>query len=82
MKCWEIKHCIFEGTNPEESKCPPHMNQCGCWEYDWITFYKQMPECKEKIEWKEIMLENCPNCVVYKHKNKAIDKVLRQLIKV
>lgn len=66
MKCYEIKNCTFNGTDPEKSKCPPHRLQIGCWEHDWISFYKNMPDCTEKLEWREIMLKACPVCEVYK----------------
>jgi hypothetical protein len=66
MKCYEIKECLFNGTSPNESKCPPYKLQIGCWEYDWASFYNSMPECKEKLEWLEEMLKNCPACVVYR----------------
>lgn len=78
MKCYEIKNCSFNGTDPENSKCPPHRLQIGCWEYDWAGFYKVMPDCKEKLEWREVMLNNCPVCGVYKlHEAEMKDMLFR-----
>ena len=80
MKCYEIKNCPFNGTEHATSKCPPHKLKVGCWEYDWVSFYNKMPECEEKLEWKEVMLSKCPNCEVYRlHENdmKAILEGLR-----
>jgi len=79
MKCYEIKNCIFNGTNHFESKCPPHKLQLGCWEYDWVSFYKAMPDKKEKLEWRQTMLENCPNCVIYSKHKEEIDIILNGL---
>lgn len=79
MNCWELKDCIFNKMEPQESKCPVYKQQCGCWEFDWVSFYNQMPECKEKEEWKKIMLTNCPECVVYKHKKENLEAILDSL---
>lgn len=79
MKCFEIKKCPFNGTNPKKSKCPPHRLQIGCWEYDWVSFYKAMPDGEEKENWRKIMLEECPYCEVYKTNKSDIDKFLKGL---
>lgn len=79
MKCYEIKNCCFNGTDPKEAKCQPYQLQIGCWEYDWVSLYKVMPDCDEKYEWREIMLVNCPNCEVYKLHKVEMDSVLERL---
>lgn len=79
MRCYEVKKCYFNGTNPAGSKCPPHREQVGCWEYDWLSFYAGMPDCAEKYEWRETMLKICPECQVYKLHKPEIDGFLRGL---
>ncbi len=79
MKCYEIKNCIFSGTNHCDSKCPPHKLQLGCWEYYRVSFYKSMPDNKEKLGRRQVMLDNCPNCVVYSSHKKDIDIILNGL---
>lgn len=76
MKCYEIKNCPFKGTAPDMSKCPPYRLQIGCWEYDWASFYKNMPDCKEKLEWREVMLKNCSVCEVYKLHEMEMKEIL------
>ncbi|HYF83493.1 MAG TPA: hypothetical protein VEB00_10765 [Clostridia bacterium] len=79
MNCYEMKNCCFNGTNPQGSKCPPHQMQIGCWEYDWLSFYTIMLECEEKYKWRDIMLEKCPECVVYCLHKHEIDRILEGL---
>jgi len=79
MKCYEIKNCCFNGTEHVTSKCPPHKFKIGCWEYDWVSFYNKMPECKEKLEWREIMLNKCPKCEVYEIHKDDMEKILQGL---
>jgi hypothetical protein len=81
LKCWEIKNCPFNNTDPQKSTCPPHKNNCGCWEYDWVGFYNQMPDCEEKLQWRLAMLSNCKECEVYKYKELELDKILNDLEK-
>lgn len=79
MKCWEIKECCFEGTDPTESKCPPYVLQISCWEYDWVSFYRAMPDCEEKMEWRDVMLSDCPNCPVYTLHEGHLSEILEGL---
>jgi hypothetical protein len=79
MKCCELKNCCFNGTDPKESICQPYQLQIGCWEYDWVALYKDMPDCNEKYKWRDVMLNGCPACIVYKiHKDK-MDQILEGL---
>lgn len=80
-KCWDIKQCPFRGTNPEKSKCGAYKTQVGCWEYDWVGFYNEMPDCAGKIEWRNTMLDGCPRCEVYSLHKKEMDSVLEGLRK-
>ncbi|MTI65118.1 MAG: hypothetical protein FH753_00760 [Firmicutes bacterium] len=79
MKCYEIKKCPFNGTDNSKSKCSPHKLQIGCWEYNWVSFYKKIPECNEKLKWREEMLKRCLNCEIYPLYKKDIDKFLKGL---
>lgn len=79
MKCYEIKNCSFNGTDPAKSRCQPHQLQIGCWEYDWVSLYKSMPECVEKYEWRDVMLDGCPDCAVYKLHKEEMDNILEGL---
>lgn len=79
MKCYEIKNCVFNGKDHKESKCPPHKLQVGCWEYDWVSYYNEMPDCEEKLEWRDFMINNCTKCKIYElHKNE-VDNFLEGL---
>ncbi|MBS4537495.1 hypothetical protein GOQ27_03420 [Clostridium sp. D2Q-11] len=79
MKCYEIKNCPFKGTDHSTSKCPPHKLKVGCWEYDWVSYYNKMPECNEKLEWREVMLKRCTNCKVYKLHREDMNVILEAL---
>jgi len=79
MKCYELKNCCFNGTDPKESKCQPYQQQIGCWEYDWVSLYKSMADCEEKYEWREFMLEKCPKCTVYKLHKEEVNHILEGL---
>lgn len=79
MKCYELTNCRFSGTVPEESKCPPHKMQITCWEYDWLSFYASLPDCDEKYDWRDIMLNDCPLCPVYELHKSEIDTMLDSL---
>lgn len=79
MKCYELKGCYFNGTDPRESKCPSHREQVGCWEYDWLSFYNSMPDCADKYEWRETMFKICPECEMYKLHKQSVDMFLKEL---
>jgi len=79
-KCYEIIKCPFYNTEPKKSNCPVYKEQIGCYRYNWGDFYKQMPEGKEKQDWKIIMLQNCPKCEVHKLHNKEVDSFLIDLM--
>ncbi len=79
MKCWEIRECIFKGTDPKESRCPPYELQISCWEYDWNRFYRAMPDCQEKLEWRDVMLTECPICLVYRLHKSYLSEILKGL---
>ena len=78
-KCYQIKNCPFNGTDPEDSKCPVYKKQIDCWEYDWISFYNQMTDCNEKIVWRDNMLKRCKNCKIFPLHRKKIKKILDKL---
>lgn len=82
MKCYELKKCPFKDTDSEGTMCPPYELGIGCWEYNWVEFYKEMPDCKAKEEWREIMLEKCPQCKVYEIHKKEVDEFLDGLREV
>lgn len=79
MKCWEIKCCCFKDTEPRQSKCQPHKLQIGCWEYDWVGFYNAMPDCDEKLEWRDVMFSDCPECPVYQAHKVDLGNILKGL---
>jgi len=79
MKCYELKNCCFNGTDPSVSKCQPHQLQIGCWEYDWVSYYNSMPECEEKYEWRDVMLNRCPGCQVYALHPEEMERILEGL---
>lgn len=79
MKCYELKNCCFNGTNSTESRCQPHQLQIGCWEFDWVDFYATIPDCDEKYEWRDVMLNGCPVCIVYKLHKDEMDRILEGL---
>jgi len=75
-KCLQIKNCPFIGIDPENSKYPVYENQIGCWEFNWISFYNKMPDCNEKILWRDEMLKKCKNCEIFSFHRKKIKKSL------
>ncbi len=79
MKCWEIKDCPFKDTDFRDSKCPSFKLQINCWEYDWVSFYQAMPDCEGKLEWRDVMLTECPNCFVCSLHRDAISKIVKGL---
>lgn len=81
MKCYRIKDCCFNGTEPKVSKCEPHRTQVGCWEYDWLAYFLAMPECDAKYEWRDVMLDECPNCPVYSLHHHEVERFLSGLKK-
>lgn len=64
-KCYEIVNCPMNGTAPKTAKCQVYREQTSCWTYDWKTLYHQMPEGKEKQQWRIHMLKHCPRCPSY-----------------
>jgi len=79
-KCYEIKNCPFyTGAVPAEVKCPVYDLKIGCWEYDWVSFYNQMPNSSEKTEWRCGMIEHCKTCEVYFDHKEEMDKIINQL---
>ncbi len=79
LKCYELINCPFNHTCHEKSKCPPHQNQMGCFEYDWVHFYNQMPDGEDKEQWKTFMLNKCPQCDVYQYHPEEINHMLKRL---
>lgn len=79
MKCYELKNCCYNGTDPKESCCQPHQLQIGCWEYDWVSLYISAPDGEEKYEWRDVMLNRCPGCEVYKLHKGDMDRILEGL---
>jgi hypothetical protein len=79
-KCYEINNCPFNtGEVPENAKCPPFDMKIGCWEYDWVSFYNEMSECKEKVEWCDSMINRCKQCKVYLEHKVEMDSILNKL---
>jgi hypothetical protein len=79
-KCYEINNCPFNtGKVPENTKCPPFDRKIGCWEYDWVSFYNKMPDCIEKIEWRNSMINRCKQCKVYLEHKVEMDSILNKL---
>lgn len=79
MKCYELKNCCFNGTDPEKSRCQPYKLQISFFEFDWVSLYRAMPDSDEKYEWRDVMLENCPQCEVYKLHKSEVERVLEGL---
>ena len=78
MNCYDIINCVFKGTNPKNAKCQVYREQIGCWEYHWSALYHQMPDGEEKQKWRLMMVDNCPQCPVYKkHQEKMEEKVMK-----
>jgi hypothetical protein len=78
-RCWEIKSCPFTGTDPAGAKCPAYASETPCWEYDWLSFYRGMPEGAGKAEWKRTMLEWCASCAVRRKHRSEVDAFVEQL---
>lgn len=80
MKCYEINNCPFNsGKVPENVKCPPFEKKIGCWEYDWAGFYNNLPDCNEKTEWRDGMINRCKQCKVYLEHKSVMDRILTKL---
>ena len=80
MKCYEINNCPFNtGKVPPNAICPPFDLKIGCWEYDWAGFYDKMPDCKEKIEWRDSMISRCMQCKVYLEHKEDMNLILNKL---
>ena len=61
-RCWEIKSCPFSGTDPADAKCPAYASQTACWEYDWLSFYRAMPDVLRRLKtWSHYILAADPN---------------------
>ena len=79
-KCYELLNCPFNaGEVPKGAKCPPFDLKIGCWEYDWSEFYNNMPDCKEKTEWRDGMIRRYKKCKVYQEHKDEMDLILEKL---
>ena len=79
-KCYQINNCPFNrGRVPASAKCPTFDLKIGCWEYDWVAFYSNMPDCKEKTEWREGMISRCKQCKVYLEHKAEMDLILNKI---
>jgi hypothetical protein len=78
-RCWDIKSCPFCETDPVDSRCPAYATQTPCWNYDWLSFYRAMPDGSEKAEWRRTMLEWCASCAVRKKHGEKIDAFMEKL---
>ncbi len=79
-ECWDIKEkCPFRVTDPADAKCPAFADQMSCWEFDWLDFYRAMPDGPEKEKWKYMMLEWCANCEIRDSHGMEVDSPLAKL---
>ncbi len=78
--CWDIKEeCPFRGSDLAEAKCPAFAGQVCCWEFDWLSFYRAMPDGPDKNEWKGMMLEWCSSCEIREAHSREVNSFLAKL---
>jgi len=73
------KECPFRDTDPVGAKCPAYATQLSCWDFDWIAYYRRMPDGPEKTEWKRTMLEWCSSCEIRSSHAAQVDALLEKL---
>ena len=78
-RCWEIKSCPFSGTDPADAKCPAYASQTACREYDWLSFYRVMPDRPEKAGRKRMTLEWWASCAVRSKHGEQVDAFTEKL---
>ena len=67
--------CIQKKGTP----CPAYDSGKNCWEYDWVSVFKQAPK-EEQEKWKIFMAEKCPKCAAYREPMKAMmEKIQKEI---
>ena len=65
MPCYRLRNCPFgDGPSPE-AECPAHARPRGCWEVDWPAYFADLPIGAGRHEWRQAMLDACPECEVF-----------------
>jgi len=75
--CWDVNpNCMAKAEGPKKQPCPAFEQKKSCWELDRTPFLKQLSE-EQQVMMKKWMEENCPQCAVYKLKQKEIDQQIK-----
>lgn len=64
LPCYQLRCCPFGDEKPAQTGCPARNAETGCWECDWVAYFKKLPRGSARTEWRQAMLDACPECEV------------------
>ena len=65
LPCYQLRSCPFSDETPSEEGCPARRTASGCWECDWVAHFDGLPRGAARDEWRQAMLDACPECEIF-----------------